>query len=481
MIKIQKEILQKKLNNNTKIVATLGPVTKDKKTILQLVENGVSIFRINFSHGSHESNGDIIKNVRAIEKETKIPLTIMQDLQGPKIRLGKIKDGKADLKLGAKFILTKNKVLGDSKRASLRSDVDFDDLEVGGEIYINDGLIQLEIIKILDKDIHTIVIDAGEISDARGVNFPDTKLSLPAITQKDRDDLFYGLKIGIDCVALSFVRNELEVRDLRELMGKKAVPIISKIEKWEAIENLEDIVQVSDGVMIARGDLGVELPIEEIPLMQKRIIKIAHKYRKPVITATQMLISMVSNPTPTRPEITDVSNAIFDGTDAVMLSNETATGNYPIKSVEVMYKIIKTTEQSKLFRNLMENRKYIIDSSETSAVARSAYEIAQTIKAKAIVCATELGRTAMMVSRHRPSMPVIALTSRQDTLRNLNLVWGVIPYKAPSQKSAENVFSFSAKLAKEMELSQTQGCIVVTAGSKPGMTGGTNLIKIQEF
>lgn len=478
---INTEILRRILSRSTKIVATVGPATSRAEDIKKFVEMGVCIFRVNFSHGSYETNGRIIKNIRRVEKATGIPLTILQDLQGPKIRLGKFKKNPTVLKLGEEFILTTKEVLGDSKMASVTNEEIINDISVGDKIYLNDGLVKIEIVKIQDDKIYTHVIDGGEIGDHKGVNFPGTKLSTPAITEKDKKDLEFGLKIGVDCVALSFVRTANEVNDLRNLMGKKQTPIVSKIEKWEAIQNLPAILEASDVIMVARGDLGVELPIEEVPLIQKKIIKEAHAWKKPVITATQMLISMVDNPTPTRPEITDIANAIFDGTDAVMLSNETAVGNYPFKAVEVMDKIIQTTEKSSLFKTHIDEKESVVEKSVSSAVAYSATEIARITKAKLIVCVTEFGRTAMLIAGHRPAAPILSLTAQESTLKRLNFVWGAVPFKIKTFKLADQVFDFGQKIAKDLGIAKAHDFVVVTAGSKPGVTGGTNLIKVEEI
>ncbi|MBP6890879.1 pyruvate kinase [Candidatus Parcubacteria bacterium] len=480
MNSIQKEILKKKSLGNTKVVATIGPETKDKESIEAIVKEGVSIFRINFSHGTHESNGEIIKNIREIEKIVGIPLTVFADLQGPKIRLGKIKDGKDKLKLGQEFILTTQEILGDNKMASI-TDIDIKDIEAGKDIYINDGLVKLQITKIVGDKIYTQVVDDGDISDGRGVNFPGTTLSLPAITPKDKEDLAFALKAGVDCVALSFVRDQQEIQELRNLMGDNQVPIIAKIEKWEAVENIESIIQAADVIMVARGDLGVELPIEKIPLIQKRIISLAHTWKKPVITATQMLISMVENPTPTRPEITDIANAIFDGTDAVMLSNETATGRFPLRSVQTMQRIIQTTEKSDLFEYFVSMKGERVEKNYSAAIGASAVEIAGTIGACAIFCATELGRTARLISSRRPLVPIFALTAKDQTMKDLNFFWGIIPIVLDKVKDAEAIFQTSEKIAKELELGGDGDSIVVTSGSKPGITGGTNLVKIQNL
>ncbi len=465
----------------TKIVATLGPATTTPEKIEALVKAGVDIFRINFSHGTENEHSETIERIKQITGRFDFPVAILQDLQGPKIRLGKIKNGKAILNRGAEFILTTKEIIGDEHIASITFPAVIKDVSPGEIIYINDGLIKLKIERIDKENIYTKVIEGGEISDHKGVNFPNTRLSVPAITEKDKKDLQFGLKHGVDLVALSFVKSPDEVEELRNLMKKygKVVPIISKIEKWEAVENLESIVEVSDGIMVARGDLGVEMPIEQVPIIQKKIISMSNRKGKPVITATQMLNSMIENPTPTRAEVTDIANAIFDGTDAVMLSNETAVGKFPVESVSVMRRVIKNTEKSTIFKRFLKSKKDKIEGNSISeAIALSANKIAENVNAKVIITATESGRTALLVSKYKPDVPVIAITPREQTLKYLTLKWGVIPVKVKAFKTVDEILEKAVKIVKEKGIAKSGDTVVITAGSHTGISGSTDLLKV---
>ncbi len=474
-------MIQKRKECKTKIVATIGPSTNTEEKIKKLIVEGVDVFRINFSHGDKEQHRETIKKIKAISNDLSYPVSILQDLQGPKIRLGKLKNGKAFLKSGSEFILTTEEILGDEHICSITFPSVIKDITVDQLIYINDGLIKLKVKKVTGDKVYTTVIEGGEISDHKGVNFPNTRLSIPAITEKDKEDLKFGLSNGVDLVALSFVKTPEDVIELRSLMQEygRIIPIISKIEKWEAVENIEKIVEVSDGIMVARGDLGVEVPVEKVPIIQKKIISISNKKGKPVITATQMLNSMVESPVPTRAEVTDVSNAIFDGTDAVMLSNETAVGKFPIESVRVMRNIIKNTEKSTIFRRFLKTKaEEPIEKNISDAIAISANNIANVVNAKIIISATESGRTAILVSKHKPNVPVIALTPKEETLKFLILKWGVIPFKVDAFKTVDEILQKAVEIAKDTKLAKKGDIIVITAGSHTGVSGSTDLLKV---
>ncbi len=474
-------MIQKRKECKTKIVATIGPSTNTEEKIKRLIVEGVDVFRINFSHGDKEQHRETIKKIKAISNDLSYPVSILQDLQGPKIRLGKLKNGKAFLKNGSEFILTTEEILGDEHICSITFPSVIKDITVDQLIYINDGLIKLKVKKVTGDKVYTTVIEGGEISDHKGVNFPNTRLSIPAITEKDKEDLKFGLSNGVDLVALSFVKTPEDVIELRSLMQEygRIIPIISKIEKWEAVENIEKIVEVSDGIMVARGDLGVEVPVEKVPIIQKKIISISNKKGKPVITATQMLNSMVESPVPTRAEVTDVSNAIFDGTDAVMLSNETAVGKFPIESVKVMRNIIKNTEKSTIFRKFLKTKsEEPVEKNISDAIAISANNIANVVNAKIIISATESGRTAILVSKHKPNVPVIALTPKEETLKFLILKWGVIPFKVDAFKTVDEILQKAVEIAKETKLAKKGDIIVITAGSHTGVSGSTDLLKV---
>jgi pyruvate kinase len=404
----------------------------------------------------------------------------MQDLQGPKIRLGKIKNGEAFLKNGSDFTLTKEELERDERVSSVSFPEVIDEVKSGETVYIDDGKIKLKVKKKDNKSLLTQVVEGGVINDHKGLNFPDTYLTIPAITEKDKEDLQFGLKNGIDLVALSFVKTPDDVIQLKELMKKygRVVPIVAKIEKWEAVKNLESILDVTDAAMVARGDLGAELPIEDIPLIQRSMISLCNAKGKPVITATQMLNSMIESPVPTRAEVNDISNAIFEGTDAVMLSNETAIGKFPVETVQMMRKVIIKTEKSELFKNSLSRRENLPRNDISDAIAFSSRDIAETVKAKLIITATESGRTAIFVSKYKPDMRVLALTPKEETFRYLKLKWGVFTVKVRPFSSVDEILLKAPKIALEKGLIRKGDLYVITAGFQTGISGSTNLIKV---
>ncbi len=464
----------------TKVVVTIGPATESEEMINTLVEEGVDVFRLNFSHGSPAGHFSTIEKIRKCEKEKGKYISILQDLQGPKIRLGTINGGRVLLKEGADFVLTKHEIAGDDKICSISDGEVIDDVKIGEPVYIDDGLIKLRV-KRKDKDsILTEVIEGGFISDRKGVNFPQTLLSLPAITEKDRNDLKLGIEKGVDFVALSFVRNAGDIISLRDFMNRfgRVVPIIAKIEKWEAVKNIEGIVEEADGVMVARGDLGVELPLEEVPIIQKHITHICNSMGKPVIIATQMLNSMIEHPIPTRAEVNDISNAILDGSDALMLSNETAIGKFPLESVKTMKRVILTTEGSDLFRLSIEGYGKSLDNSIPDAIAFSVKSMAIEVGAKLIITATESGKTANLVSKYKPPVPILAMTPNKETLFYLNLKWGVYPVIVKRFKSVDEILYEAPRIALWEKIISKGDLYIITAGFQTGVSGSTNLIKI---
>lgn len=475
-------MIQEKRLVKTKIVATLGPSSSSHATIKALVEAGVNVFRLNFSHGTHEEHVERIHKIRSVEKETGIKVSILQDLQGPKIRLGKFREGKVTLKEGQEFTITSQETLGNEKIASVTFGEVIKDVKKGERIFVNDGMIRLIAEKNNGQEIVTKVIQGGEVSNNKGLNFPDTSLSLTPISEKDLEDLSFGLSNGIDLVALSFVRNAEDIVLLKRYMEKfgRVVPVIAKIERWEAVKNIDEIARESESIMVARGDLGIELPIEKIPIIQKEIISICNNLGKPVITATQMLNSLVDNLTPTRAEVTDVANAIFDGTDSVMLSNETAVGHFPVEAVRVMHNIIEETEFSEIFYNYVINSKDTFEDNISDAIAFSATEVAKITKAKLIICATESGKTATLISKHKPNIPILALTPCNDTLRYLNLKWGVYPHLVKRFKSVDEILKEGPKAAIDFGFLLKGDTYVITAGSHAGISGSTNLLKVEK-
>jgi pyruvate kinase len=467
----------------TKIVVTLGPKSESPEVIEKLINAGTNIFRLNFSYGTYDEHKTRITNVRAISERLGRTVSILQDLQGPKIRLGKIENNSAMLENGAEFILTDREILGNSRVSSITLSEIINDVKVGESIFVNDGLIKLKVKGLRPHEIVTEVVGGGLISDHKGLNFPQTRISAAAFTDKDKQDLAFGLQNGVDMVALSFVKSHNDLVQFKKYMKSldKSVPVIAKIEKWEAVEDLEAIMEEASAVMVARGDLGVELPVEEVPIIQKKMIALANSKGKPVITATQMLNSMVENPTPTRAEVNDIANAIFDGTDAVMLSNETAVGKFPVESVEMMRSIILETEGSDIFNSHIKDSGEPAEATITDAIAYSVKKTSERVNAKVIISATETGKTAFLISKYKPMMPIIGLTPKIETLRFLNLKWGVFPYLVQSFKTVDEMLTVGPQIANQLGFLSKGDVFVITCGTHAGVSGSTNLFKVDIF
>lgn len=462
----------------TKIVATIGPATSSPDVLRALIEAGATTLRLNFSHGTHEDHQRNIRLIRQLSFELNQPVGILQDLQGPKIRLGRFADGSIVLKKGDRFILTSHMMTGTQAMSCVTYDPLADEVPEGATILLDDGRVEMRVeeVKSAAGELHCEVVVGGVLSNNKGVNFPGVYLSIKALTDKDRKDLTFGLDQGVDWVALSFVRNPNDVLEIKELIsaaGKQA-PVIVKIEKHEAIEEMEAILSISDGVMVARGDLGVELPAEDVPILQKRLIATANRMGIPVITATQMLDSMVHSPRPTRAEVSDVANAILDGTDAVMLSNETAVGKYPIEAVSTMAQIAIRIEQERLKRDLGDTGRSI-----PNAISQAVSNIAEQLDAAAIMTLTKSGATARNVSKFRPHKPILAVTPHVDVARQLQLVWGVKPLLVLDLPSTGQTFQAAVNVAQEKELLHEGDLIVMTAGTLQGVSGSTDLIKVE--
>ncbi len=466
----------------TKIVATIGPATSHPDVLRSLIEAGATTLRLNFSHGSHEDHQRSIRLIRQVSFELNQPVGILQDLQGPKIRLGKFENGSITLAKGDPFILTSEIQPGTQHKSCVTYEPLADEVSAGATILLDDGKVEMLVEEVdrVKRELHCRVIVGGVLSNSKGVNFPGVYLSIKALTDKDRQDLMFGLDQGVDWVALSFVRNPQDVLEIKELISNagKNVPVVVKIEKHEAIEQMEAILSLSDGVMVARGDLGVELPAEDVPILQKRLIATANQLGIPVITATQMLDSMVNNPRPTRAEISDVANAIIDGTDAVMLSNETAVGKYPVDAVATMARIAVRIEQERVTCNACDG-KAPNAKSVPNAISQAVGSIAEQLEAAAIMTLTKTGATARNVSKFRPKPPILAITPHVDVARRLQLVWGVKPLLVLDLPSTGQTFQAALNVAQEKQLLEEGDLVVMTAGTLQGVAGSTDLIKVE--
>ncbi len=466
----------------TKIVATIGPATSSPEMLKAIIEAGATTLRLNFSHGTHADHQRSIRLIRQTAFELNQPVAILQDLQGPKIRLGKFDNGSIVLAKGDRFTLTNRPVIGTQEISCVTYDYLAEEVPVGAKILLDDGRVEMLVEEInRDKgDLHCRVTVPGKLSNNKGVNFPGVYLSIKAMTDKDREDLMFGLDQGVDWVALSFVRNPQDMIEIKELISStgKQVPVVAKIEKHEAIEQMEAILALCDGVMVARGDLGVELPAEDVPVLQKRLIATANRLGIPIITATQMLDSMVNNPRPTRAEVSDVANAILDGTDAVMLSNETAVGSFPVEAVATMARIAERMEQEEAqhlnLRSLRDARRSI-----PNAISQAVGQIAEQLGAAAIMTLTQTGATARNVSKFRPHTPILAVTPHVNVARQLQMVWGVKPLLVLGLPSTGQTFQAAINVAQELQLLSQGDLVVMTAGTLQGISGSTDLIKVE--
>ncbi|QUI22517.1 pyruvate kinase [Vallitalea pronyensis] len=467
----------------TKIICTIGPASENKQTITELVKNGMSIARLNLSHGNKEYYKKIINIIEEVRQELGIPVAILMDTRGPEIRTKNFVGGEATLKVGQELILSAGDDEGTNEGFCITYPTLYKDVRPGSKVLIDDGLIELEVFRVdaAKKNIYCTVKNGGVVKDKKGINVPNVDIHLPAITDKDCDDILYGLKHDIDFIAASFIRKKEDVLEIRKFIdsnGGKDVKIISKIENQQGVDNIDEIIEVSDAIMIARGDLGVETPTEMIPITQKMIIEHCNKAELPVITATQMLDSMIKNPRPTRAEVSDVANAVIDGTDAIMLSGETAAGAYPIEAVKVMTKIAKASENLPTYEPQLICKQR--EKSITNAVSYSAYSTAMHLGAKAIICPTFSGNTARMISMYRPRVDIIALTSSEKTRRQMQILWGVTPLFLKKETSTDVLFYKSLMMARELNIVQSKDLVVITAGVPLAEGSRTNLMKVQE-
>ncbi len=466
------------LKRRTKIVATIGPATQSEEIITDLIKAGVTTFRLNFSHGDHKDHQERIKTIRKVSKKLDLDIGILQDLQGPKIRLGRFKDGPVKVKKGDKFLLTSNEVECTKSIANVTYNKLAQEVSSGKRILLDDGKIEMivEKVDVANNLLECKVTVGGVLSNNKGVNFPDVQLSVKALTDKDIEDLEFGLTVGVDWIALSFVRNPSDINEIKNLINKNghSIPVIAKIEKFEAIDQIDSILPLCDGVMVARGDLGVEMPAEEVPLLQKELIRKANTLGIPIITATQMLDSMASNPRPTRAEVSDVANAILDGTDAVMLSNETAVGDFPVEAVETMATIARRIERDYPLKAIESH----LPSTIPNAISAAVSNIARQLDAGAIIPLTKSGSTARNVSKFRPPTPILATTTERSVARRLQLVWGVTPLLVKNDDRTAKTFSIAMQIAQEIGILKQGDLVVQTAGTLTGISGSTDLIKV---
>ena len=466
----------------TKIVCTIGPSSESPEIIEDLIKNGMNVARLNFSHGTHEEHLAKMKTIRKVRRKLNRPIAIMLDTKGPEIRTGNFNIDEVFLKPGDVFTLTTRDVEGTEEIVSVSYEGLPNDVEVGSVIYIDDGLVQLEVTEIKDgTDVVCRALNNGVLSNHKGVNLPGSKTNLPAITPKDIDDIKFGIENDIDLIAASFVRKKEDVYEIRRILednGGEHIKIISKIESQEGVDNIEEIIEASDGIMVARGDLGVEIRTELIPIVQKEIIRKANKAAKPVITATQMLDSMIRNPRPTRAETTDVANAIIDGTDCVMLSGETAGGKYPVEAVSTMRNICITTELSDDFKENIYQTNISSSFTTTNAIAKNTCDLAETLDAKAIISCTASGNTSRVISKFKPKTNSIAATTTERVARKLSVVWGVYPIVIQDAIETDELIDRAIFGAINEGFVSEGDITVVTAGIPLGISGNTNLIKV---
>ncbi len=469
---------REQVNRRTKIVATIGPATDSAQRIQQLIQAGATTFRLNFSHGSHRDHALRVATIRQVSHKLGQNIGILGDLQGPKIRLGRFEDGPIRLAKGDSFQLTSRSVPCDHTIAQVTYGGLAEEVTPGARILLDDGKVEMRVthVDLGEQALHCQVVVGGMLSNNKGVNFPDVQLSVSALTEKDRIDLRFALQQGVDWIAVSFVRNPEDIAAVKELIRCHgySTPVVAKIEKFEAINRIDEILPLCDGVMVARGDLGVEMPPEEVPLLQKELIRQANGFGIPIITATQMLDSMATNPRPTRAEVSDVANAILDGTDAVMLSNETAVGQYPVEAVEIMSTIAKRIERDCPLPQVTGDCQHTIPNSISQAVST----IASQLEAAAIVPLTKTGATARNVSKFRPKTPILAITGEIRVARQLQLVWGVYPLLIDTQSSGDRTFTLALGVAQEQGLLQEGDLVVQTAGTLTGVSGSTDLIHV---
>jgi len=464
-------------NRRVKILATLGPANPDQASIEKLFRAGADVFRINMSHSSHDVMRERIAQIRAVEKKVGRPIGILADLQGPKLRLGEFKDGAENLARGARFILDADQTPGDATRVHLPHPEILSALEPGHAVLIDDGKVRLKVIEATKTKAVTEVIVAGRVSNRKGVSLPDTTIPVSAMTPKDRSDLEAALAAGIDWVALSFVQRPEDVAEVKKTCAGRAL-VMAKIEKPQAIVRLDEIMEISDALMVARGDLGVEMPLEKVPGLQKRITRTARRLGKPVVVATQMLESMIASPVPTRAEVSDVATAVFEGADAVMLSAESAAGQYPIEAVSTMNRIAEEVERDQVYRAVINGQRAAPEATGADAIAVAARDVAETLDLKAIVAWTSSGSTGLRIARERPQPPILALTPKVETARRLALVWGVHAVITEDARDVDDMADRACKIANSEGFARAGQRVIIVAGVPFGTPGATNMVRI---
>lgn len=466
----------------TKVVCTLGPSSERHETLVKMVQAGMNVARINFSHGAKEIHRQRIEKFRQVGEQSGRYLALLVDTRGPEMRIKSFGEDYVELQEGQDFSLTTRDITGDTHKVSVTYQGLPDDVPRGASILLDDGAISLEVVDITADEVRCRVVDGGILRSNKGMNIPGVHLNLPVISPEDRSDITFALNLGVDYIAASFIRNREDVLDIRNLVekeGQKEVKIIAKIENQQGVDNFSSILEVADGVMVARGDLGVEIPAEDVPLVQKSIIEYCNRAGKPVITATQMLESMMENPRPTRAEASDVANAIFDGTDAVMLSGETAVGDYPVETAETMCRIAERTEKGLQYEQLLQYFEPIMEKTVTDAISYATCHTSQELGASAIITSTQSGYTARMVSKYRPRAPIVAVTPVEEVARSLTLSWGVYPTVSPPVYNTDEMFKLVVETALNAGLINMGDLVVITAGLPVGVSGTTNFLRVE--
>lgn len=465
----------------TKIVCTMGPSVDQGDNMRKLILAGMDVARFNFSHDTHENHLKRYQMLCKLRKELGVPVAALLDTRGPEIRLGTFEKGRIMLEQGQEFVLTTEDVIGDQNKVSITYKQLPSDVQVGSAILIDDGLVELKITRVTPSEIYCMAVNGGELSDRKGINVPNVHLSMPFISDKDKQDILFGLEQGFDFVAASFVRTAADVLQIREIFREanaSTMNIIAKIENMQGVQNIDEIISVSDAIMVARGDMGVEIPLEDVPIMQKMIIRKVYSAGKQVITATQLLDSMMKNPRPTRAEATDVANAVYDGTSAVMLSGETAAGKYPVEAVKTMAKIALRTEADIDYIKIFKNRETNPSTDITSAISHATCTSAHDLNASAILTVTKSGKTARMISKYRPECPIIGCTTSPGVQRQLNLSWGVTPLLIGEESNTDDLFDHAVEAGEKAGLLRSGELVVLTAGVPLGISGTTNLMKV---